>query len=502
MIKNIINKHTLSNYVSNFISIIVKIFLIPFYIKIIGIEAYGLVGIFFTIESIFVFFDLGLGTTLGREVASHSVQEDEASNVLHISRTIEIIYWGFAVILGGLIFAASDYIATHWIQAENLSTEVIRISLYLMGAIIVFKWPISLYVNGIFGLNEIYKLNLIKIIFLLAEGLGAVLILVYVSPSIIAFFSVQFFIAFFQVFIMVYFFWKKLKEKISFKEDKPRFKKEIIVNIYKFTLGISAYSILSLIIFQTDKILLSRLVTLEDLGMYSIALTIPFAMFYLVYPITSVMLPKFTQLFEQKAKGELENTFVLSTQIVSLFTTTFLSVFVFFNKEILMLWLNDIALVNEIGLLSIVITFGCYAHTFTNLPCVFFISTKDSSLLVKSYLLPSIIYPIISVLMILFYGGIGAGISWLIINIFLLSLIGIGLKNLISYQSFLNWITGTITFPLAISLGFAYLLTNINYFIESKLIIISIASTSCFLLTLFSMKDLRSITIQQIKERF
>ena len=55
---------------------IVVLVCIPFYLKFLGIEAYGLVGFYAALLGIFVMIDLGFGKTLNRELARLSALDD------------------------------------------------------------------------------------------------------------------------------------------------------------------------------------------------------------------------------------------------------------------------------------------------------------------------------------------------------------------------------------------------------------------------------------------
>lgn len=51
---------------------------VPLYIKFLGMEAYGLIGFFATLQALFSILDLGLGATLNRELARASAHLGEA----------------------------------------------------------------------------------------------------------------------------------------------------------------------------------------------------------------------------------------------------------------------------------------------------------------------------------------------------------------------------------------------------------------------------------------
>jgi len=77
-----------------------SILFIPFYLRFMGIEAYGLVGFYLALSNVLGILDLGLGSTMNRELARVSAKEGSATAQRDIVRTLEVIYWGIAIIAG------------------------------------------------------------------------------------------------------------------------------------------------------------------------------------------------------------------------------------------------------------------------------------------------------------------------------------------------------------------------------------------------------------------
>ena len=69
-----------------------------------GIEAYGLVGFYMALSSVIGILDLGIGSTMNRELARLAAKDGFAGEQRDVVRTLEIIYWGVAVIAGGAVF--------------------------------------------------------------------------------------------------------------------------------------------------------------------------------------------------------------------------------------------------------------------------------------------------------------------------------------------------------------------------------------------------------------
>src|SRR6185295_8221447 len=76
----------------------------PVYVHRLGVEAYGLVGFYTSMQAIFMLLDLGLGTTLNRELArlhGGGTRAEERTLV----QTLETLYWIAGVVIVALLCA-------------------------------------------------------------------------------------------------------------------------------------------------------------------------------------------------------------------------------------------------------------------------------------------------------------------------------------------------------------------------------------------------------------
>ena len=183
----IIKKNISANFAGSIWQTLMGFVFVPFYIKFMGIESYGLIGIFATLQIIFGLLDVGLGSALTREMARLSVLPHKEQEMHNLVRTLETLYWSIAVFVGIIVVSLSPFIANHWVKAGQLSIETIEQALLIMGFIMVFQMPIGFYSGGLMGLQKQVLLNVINVCMSTLRGFGAVLFLWLVSPTIQAF---------------------------------------------------------------------------------------------------------------------------------------------------------------------------------------------------------------------------------------------------------------------------------------------------------------------------
>src|SRR5688500_13655145 len=151
---NTLQRNIAANFAGRIWTALVGVAFIPLYIHFMGIEAYGLVGFFTTLQGLFMLLDLGLSTTLNREQARYAALPGKATEMRDLVRTLETLYWGLALLIALIVLGLSSFAAHAWINAQTLPETVVQQAVMLMGFVIAFQWPISFYGGGLIGLQR------------------------------------------------------------------------------------------------------------------------------------------------------------------------------------------------------------------------------------------------------------------------------------------------------------------------------------------------------------
>src|SRR6267378_1179039 len=94
-----LRKNIAANLLSGGLTSVIALAFIPLYLRFISIEAYGLIGVFALLQGVLPLLDLGLSTTLNREMARLSVHEGKQQEMRDILRTLELVYWTVAGVI-------------------------------------------------------------------------------------------------------------------------------------------------------------------------------------------------------------------------------------------------------------------------------------------------------------------------------------------------------------------------------------------------------------------
>jgi Membrane protein involved in the export of O-antigen and teichoic acid len=360
----LLKRNTIASLIgSNWPSLLGIVF-VPIYIKFMGIESYGLVGLFATVTSLFSLIDMGMSTTLNREMARLSTHEGEDRGQRDLVRTLEWIYWGLSLLAGIIMVVAAPSIAQRWVNPKSLSPETVKQALRLMGFIIALQLPSSFYQGGLMGMQRQVLMNTALVVLATVRGLGVVLILWRVSATIEAFFLWQAVVSGAQVCIMMFLLWRYLPRF----PGRPRFKRSLLSGVWRYSAYVSGSSIVGVLLAQMDKIILVKILPLELFGYYILAWTIASALWSIIVPINTALFPQFVQLHERRDEQNLVNLFHHASQVMSVAVIPIGILLILFSKEILFLWTRNPLLAQNTHMIVSLLVFGVMLNGMSSVP--------------------------------------------------------------------------------------------------------------------------------------
>ena len=384
----------------------------PLYIRYLGIEAYGLIGIYGILTAWLGLLDLGIRPALGREMARFTGGAHDAQTIRDLLRSVEMmgIVIAGAVVLG--IGAASGWLASDWLAAKNLPIEAVTRAFAVMGGVTALQFIESIYVSSIAGLQRQVLQNVVTSVMATVRGLGAVGVLVWVSPTIEAFFLWQGVISLITVVLFA-----GLVYRILPPAPRPaRFSGSALTGIWRFAAGTLAITLLALLLTQTDKILLSRLLTLEAFAHYALAGVVANALYMLVGPISAAFYPRFTELATRGDERALRAVYHQGAQLVTVLMGAAAVVLMLFGERVLLLWMADPVLAHRVAPLMAVLALGTLCNGLLWMPHQMQLAHGWTSLAIKinivavGILVPAILWVVPK------YGAMGAAWVWVTLN--------------------------------------------------------------------------------------
>ncbi|MDQ3181852.1 MAG: oligosaccharide flippase family protein, partial [Acidobacteriota bacterium] len=357
--------NVIANFLSNLWIAFLSIIFVPIYLHFIGVESYGLIGVFSSIQAFIILLDFGLSPTLNRELARLSALADQSQQMHDIKRTLEIPNWICAVFIALLLCALAPLIARFWVQPKDLSVEVVTQAFIILGVNIAIQFSVNFYIGGLMGLQKQLLLSLINLICGTLRAVGAFFVLAFVSPTIQSFLLWQGLVVVLQIILMAF----ALKRSLPSAPEKGHFQKNLFNKIWRFAAGVTGTSISHLILTQTDKIILSRMISLETFGYYTLAITISGLTTSLAATsIYHAVYPRFSQLVSLGDETALREFYHHSCQIVSVFLFPPTIILALFSYDILLIWIGKEEIAVNTYLLLSLIAIGHGLNSLVYLP--------------------------------------------------------------------------------------------------------------------------------------
>ena len=404
------------NLISNFLGqgwrAVMLLAFVPIYIKYLGIEAYGLIGIFAILMSALGLLDLGMKPALGREMARYTGGTHNEQSIWNLLRSVEIISCVIVIIVAFVIWFMSNWLATSWVKAQTLPTPVVAQAFAIMGLVAALQFLESIYSSSLAGLQRQVIQNFIICSMATIRGLGAVGVLIWISPTTQAFFIWQAICSCISLLVCATVVYQSLPSP----PNPACFSKVALLSVWRFASGMLVITILALLLTQVDKALLSSMLTLDSFGYYALASSVAGSLAMLVGPITAAYYPRFNQLIVMGDTAGIHSAYHQAAQLVTVIVGSATAVLFFFSEQILVLWTSDPELSHRVAAIMAVLALGTFLNCLYCLPYQMQLAYGWTSLTVIIASIAVVILIPAIFIMVPIYGPIAAAWIWVILN--------------------------------------------------------------------------------------
>jgi len=439
-------RNLIAGFLNSIWSAIVGLAAVPFYLKYLGIEAYGLIGFFVMAQAVLALLDLGLSPTINREVARHSVSGDisESGGLLH---SLAIVFWGMAGVIALGFFTLSSFVAEYWLQANSLPQDTVMKAVILMGIVIACRWPVGLYQGALIGAQRLAVYCGISAVMVTLGSLGAVAVLAFISPTIEAFFIWQACVGFLFAVTMRYAAWRVIGRIPGVRFDINSLKR-----IWRFSAGVGAVAVAAIILIQLDKVLLSRILSLEDFGRYALAGVVTSALYLLVNPVFNAIYPRLSALVATGDTVKLIELYRMGTRAFCAAILPFAVAGVFFSESLISVWTQNPELAASVAPIVSLLLIGTALNGVMHFPYALQLAYGVTRLpLLIAIILIVFMVPLIIVLS-LTYGAVGGAAAWAVLNCVYLFLGTYLTHRLLLKGVGRKWLLIDVMAPLGVSL--------------------------------------------------
>lgn len=417
---------------------------IPLYIRLLGMEAFGLVGLMLSIQALSMLFDLGMGGALNRELAQRVHNSTLAQTIGDLVRTFEWLVWPIALMIVGVVWLASGPMAQHWLHPEHLSRVATAHAIAIMGLAVALQWPSSFYANGLSGLEQQPALNLISAIFATLRGAGVLAILYWVSPTINAFMWWYAAIGACQSIVLAITLWRLLPTE---PQRQARFRTKELRTVGRFAGGLVAIMTLSVMLTQLDRVVISAMLPLAQVGYFSLAMSVAAGMGRMIQPMFNALYPRYSRLVSLGQHAHLTHLYHLSNQCLIVVIASAAMMLTIFGKDVLYLWTGNITTAEKLALPLSILIAGTALNGLMNLPYALQLAHGWTGLTITMNLVALVLGIPFCIWAVEHHGIVGAACLWLFIN---LSFVAIGIPLMhrrLLHREMIRWYVSDILPP-------------------------------------------------------
>jgi O-antigen/teichoic acid export membrane protein len=409
-------------------------------------ESYGLIGFFVALQISVQVLDFGFGLTANRELARYVAGDDQdAGQIRNLIRTMEATYWGIGILIGAMILLLSPLLASSWLRVNGLPLEEVQEALRLMGLTLVFQWPLSFYQNCLNGLHQQVRFSIIRVVFASLLNGGAIAAMVLVAPTVQVFFVWQAGAGAVQILVLAATVWKFMPHSVQALRWEP----SQLKRVGELAGGIGLLTLLGTFLTQMDKIVLSKMLPLQEFGYYTLGGVMASGLQLFITPIFSVVFPRLAVVV---ARGDCEaerSLYHEGTQLMSMVVLPTAIVLCVFAPQVLRIWTGDPVIAREVPPLAIGLLAGTAINGLMHLPYALQLAHAWISMSVRFAVLKILVFLPLLLWAATRYGAVGGAYTWLALNLTYM-LIGVPLthRRLLKGEAG-TWLWRDVGLPLA-----------------------------------------------------
>lgn len=478
-------RNVLASYASQIYSTLISLAIIPLYIKYMGKEAYGLVGFYAMLQTWLQILDMGLSPTISRETARYRGGALSAAGLLGLFRAFSIVFLVVAVCSTALVVFASSFISIHWLTVEALPISEVSNSIKLMGVTIGLRWLSSLYRGALTGFEMQTRLAQIDIAIATARNVLVFLVFWNIGTTPTDFFSYQALVALAETLLLG----NQTRKQLPKLEDSTT-KGHITAslrNVMGFALSIASTNAAWVLVTQSDKLILSKLLSLSDFAQFTLAVVLANGITMITSPVGGALIPRLSRLQARGEVTELISTYRVSTQFVTGIAAAATIFLACFPKEIVLLWTHSESTADFVSPILRLYAIGSGFLALTAFP--YYLQFAKGRLrlhVIGNLVFIAVFLPLVALLSFEF-GAIGAGAAWALSNIAYFLLWTPLIHRELAPSLHVSWLARDIAPPVLVPLLVALVMQQYLRFPESRLEALAVLCAAGLLLVCSSL---------------
>lgn len=406
MQKNQLKTGIILTYINLFATNILSLFYTPFILHSLGKAEYGVYTLVWSMVNYLTVLDLGFSNAIIRYGARYR-EENEKEKEAGLYGSFFLVYLGIAMVALIVCFLLKVNVSS-FAAGLTFSETKKAMSLIMIGSInIAISFPFSVF-RAIVNVNEDFIfIKVVDLLRTLTTPVSTFLVLAS-GHSSVGLMWVYTIISIAVMLIYVYYTFAKLRQRFLFQMPAKNIIKELSEYSFYTFLGM----IVDKIYWGTDQLILSRYTDSSSIAVYSIGSNFPNYFISFSTAISGVLLPRITKI---TAKKDTKTDIILSGWFIKVGRLQFwmlslvLLGFVFFGKQFIGLWAG--IGYSDAYIIAVIIMFPSIISLTQNTGISILQAQNKIKFRSISYVIIAIFNIIISLSLVIPFGGVGCAIG-------------------------------------------------------------------------------------------
>jgi O-antigen/teichoic acid export membrane protein len=284
-----VGRNFVANSVNQGVSFLANIIAVPIYLSQLGIEQYGLVGFAIVVQTWINLLEFGMSGTLGREMTRFKIGDVSESSVHSFVRSLDWLFFGAAIALPAIGWLGRGFWAQQWFTTHTLAPRVINESVVLIIALAAVRLAGTLYRGGLMGLDRQVFVSALSVA---SSVLRLVLPLPFIwkNPDVRIIIGAWLLVSIGELVVLRV----SLSRVFSTRFRWRHFSLSEVRDRAHLWGRIAYLAVIWTAISQTDKLILSRVLSLADYGKFTLVMILSNAILTISSPINFAFQPPMT----------------------------------------------------------------------------------------------------------------------------------------------------------------------------------------------------------------
>ncbi len=380
---------------------------IPYLVKHIGVEAFGILTLIWTLIGYFSLFDFGLGRALTQQVAV-SLEAGRQRNIRNLVKS-GLLFTLLTGLVGGLVLAAISVPLGHgWLKVSAHLQAETTYSL-LIAAVGI---PLTTTTTGLRGILEAYEdfkvVNIFRISLGTANFLLPVVSVMLFGPAL-TYIVVLLITARLAIFMA---YWIRVDSKLVGSWHKAKARTGHIKRLVSFGAWMTVSNIISPLMVSADRFLIAAVLGASAVAYYTVPFEIMVRILVIPGALTGALFPRLATLLRRDPEVA-RMLYRRSLKSVSLVMAAICSVAGLGSYWGLTIWLGSDFATSSWAIAS-VLAFGILLNGIAFVPFAAIQAAGDARTTAYLHIGQLFIYLPLLLLCLYFFGAIGAAFAWVI----------------------------------------------------------------------------------------